>query len=305
LRVGDGTPSADREAFDQLLTELRPRLHRYCARMTGSVFDGDDSVQEACVKALEALKSNSAIDNVEAWLFRIAHNAALDFLRRRTRLNAANMDEDVDMIADGAITPEERAIASASLRSFMGLTVMERSSVILMDVLDYSLLEIGSVTGASIPATKAALHRGRARLRECMHVADTHPTPTLTDTERRLLQRYVEYFNAHDFDAIRDMLADEVRLDLVSRKRMTGRKEVGKYFTNYGEKSNWHLSIALVDRRPAIVVRDPGDPSGAATYFILLQWMGDRLAGICDYRYVRYVTEGAEIIELQFRNMGR
>jgi RNA polymerase sigma-70 factor, ECF subfamily len=180
----------------------------------------------------------------------------------------------------------------------MNLSVAERSSVILMDVLGYSLLEIGSVTGTTLAATKAALHRGRLRLREFMRTADNHSMLKLTDAERRLLERYTERFNARDFDAIRDMLADEVRLDLVSRKRMTGRKEVGKYFTNYGEISDWHLSIALVDRRPAIVVRDPGDPSGAPTYFILLQWTGARLAGICDYRYVRYVTEGAEIIEL-------
>jgi len=41
-------------AFDQLLGELRPKLHRYCARMTGSVIDGEDVLQEAVVKAIEA-----------------------------------------------------------------------------------------------------------------------------------------------------------------------------------------------------------------------------------------------------------
>jgi hypothetical protein len=59
-----------------------------------------------------------------------------------------------------------------------------------------------------------------------MRTADNHSMLKLTDAERRLLERYTERFNARDFDAIRDMLADEVRLDLVSRKRMTGRKEV-------------------------------------------------------------------------------
>jgi hypothetical protein len=108
----------------------------------------------------------------------------------------------------------------------MNLSVAERSSVILMDVLGYSLLEIGSVTGTTLAATKAALHRGRLRLREFMRTADNHSMLKLTDAERRLLERYTERFNARDFDAIRDMLADEVRLDLVSRKRMTGRKEV-------------------------------------------------------------------------------
>ena len=69
-----------RTQFDRLLGELRPRLHRFCARMTGSVIDGEDIVQEAMLKALELLSGAEAIDNVEAWVFRIAHNAALDFL---------------------------------------------------------------------------------------------------------------------------------------------------------------------------------------------------------------------------------
>src|SRR3982074_1742169 len=72
-----------REALAGLLGELRPKLHRYCARMTGSVVDGEDVVQEALVKAIEAFPQAGAIGYPEGWLFRIAHNTALDFLRRR------------------------------------------------------------------------------------------------------------------------------------------------------------------------------------------------------------------------------
>ena len=66
----------DREAFDRLLGELRPKLHRYCARMTGSVFDGEDVVHEAIVKAMEALSQTGSIAHPEAWLFRIATYAS-------------------------------------------------------------------------------------------------------------------------------------------------------------------------------------------------------------------------------------
>jgi DNA-directed RNA polymerase specialized sigma24 family protein len=78
-----GPRSVNREAFDRLLGELRPKLHRYCARMTGSVIDGEDVVQEALL--IEALPETGSIAHPEAWLFRIAHNAALDYLRRRAR----------------------------------------------------------------------------------------------------------------------------------------------------------------------------------------------------------------------------
>ena len=80
--------STDRSDFDRALAELRPKLHRYCARMTGSVIDGEDVVQEAIVKALEALSGAGSIVHPEGWLFRIAHNAALDFLRHRARRDA-------------------------------------------------------------------------------------------------------------------------------------------------------------------------------------------------------------------------
>ena len=108
-----------RAAFDRRLAELRPKLHRYCARMTGSVIDGEDVVQEAVLKAIEALDEAGALANPEGWLFRIAHNAALDFLRRRARQQAVRSDEDLDMIADHATPADIRVAAAASMRTFM------------------------------------------------------------------------------------------------------------------------------------------------------------------------------------------
>ena len=68
-----------------LVVAMRPRLHRYCARMVGSVIDGEDVLQDALIKAVESFGSAGPIGNPEGWLFRIAHNTALDFLRRRNR----------------------------------------------------------------------------------------------------------------------------------------------------------------------------------------------------------------------------
>ena len=71
--------SCDAKILAQLFEQLKPKLHRYCGRMTGSVIDGEDVVQEALVKALEALPRAGTLTNPEGWLFRIAHNATLDF----------------------------------------------------------------------------------------------------------------------------------------------------------------------------------------------------------------------------------
>jgi RNA polymerase sigma-70 factor, ECF subfamily len=55
----------------------------------------------------------------------------------------------------------------------------------------------------------------------------------------------------------------------------------------------------MVERRPAVLVHDPDDPDGAPLYFILLDWTGDRLLKVRDFRYARYVTDGAELIDFR------
>jgi RNA polymerase sigma-70 factor (ECF subfamily) len=284
-------------SLNAALNELRPKLHRFCARMTGSVIDGEDIVQEVCVKAIEAAAENGAIENLEAWLFRIAHNAALDFLRRRNRQNVALSDEATEMIADPTAAADRLVAAAASLRTFMDLTATERSSVILMDVLGYHLDEIGFMTGLSIPAIKAALHRGRTRLRELAGASDERPWPVLSAAERVRLADYAARFNARDFDAIRDMLADDVRLELVNRTRMKG-KEVANYFGNYASISDWHLMPGLIDGRPVLLVREAADPSAAPSYFILLEWSDGKIVNIRDFRYARYAVESAAVTAL-------
>jgi len=283
-----------RAAFDRLLGELRPKLHRYCARMTGSVVDGEDVLQEALVKAIRSFPQAGTIAYAEGWLFRIAHNAALDFLRQRSRQDAIRADAELDLIVDPDDATGAHQIATASLRTFMRLPVAQRSSVILMDVLGYSLQEISGVMDATIPAVKAALHRGRARLRELAQESEDHPVPALAAPEQALLAAYVERFNARDFDAIRDLLADEVRLDLVGRVRLTGRREVSTYFSNYNSLANWRFCVGSLEGRPAALVCNPDDPA-QILYFVLLQWSDDRIVGIRDFRYARYAIADADL----------
>ncbi|HTF01500.1 MAG TPA: sigma-70 family RNA polymerase sigma factor [Bradyrhizobium sp.] len=282
--------------IDGLLARMRPKLHRYCARMVGSVIDGEDVLQDALIKAVESLASASPVGNPEGWLFRIAHNTALDFLRRRNRQQALRSAEEVDMIADEADAVASRQVASASLRTFMRLPVAQRASVILMDVLGCSLQEICAVMDFSLPAVKAALHRGRAQLRELADEPEDRPQPKLSDADRDRLGAYVAHFNARDFDAIRAMIADDVRLDLVNKTRLNGKAEVSRYFGNYSKVGDWHLVPGLVEGRPAILVFDPNDPGSGPKYFMLLQWSAGKVADIRDFRHASYAIDGAEYL---------
>jgi RNA polymerase sigma-70 factor (ECF subfamily) len=286
--------------FARLLAAMRPKLHRYCARMVGSVIDGEDVLQDALTKAVEAHaaagESGNAIENPEGWLFRIAHNTALDFLRRRQRQEALHAAEEVDMIPDQLDAVTSRQIASASLRTFMRLPVAQRASVILMDVLGCSLREVCEVMECSLPAVKAALHRGRTQLRVFAEEPENLPQQSLSDADRARLGAYVAHFNARDFDAIRAMIADDVRLELVGKTRLDGKAEVSRYFGNYSGISDWHLVPGVLEGRPAILVFDPNDRESGPKYFMLLGWTAGKVAIIRDFRHAPYVIEGAEYL---------
>lgn len=198
------------------------------------------------------------------------------------------------MIADPVDIVATHEIASASLRTFMRLPVAQRSSVILMDVLGCSLQEVGEVMDFSLPAVKAALHRGRTRLRELADEPDDLPRPELSKAERDRLGAYVAHFNARDFDAIRALISDDVRLDLVNKTRINGKAEVSRYFGNYSGLSDWHLVPGLVEGRPAILVFDPNNAGSAPKYFMLLQWSAGKVLTIRDFRHADYVIDGAE-----------
>src|ERR1700704_6041593 len=105
--------------IDGLLARMRPKLHRYCARMVGSVIDGEDVLQDALIKAVVSFPSAAGIGNPEGWLFRIAHNTARVSRRRRNRQEALRSGEEVDMIADEVDAVTSRQVARASLRTFM------------------------------------------------------------------------------------------------------------------------------------------------------------------------------------------
>jgi RNA polymerase sigma factor (sigma-70 family) len=282
-----------RRSFLELVAEIRPELHRYCARMTGSVADGEDVVQDALARAYYELSTLKQVPAMRSWLFRIAHNRALDFLRRRDRRAIEPLDA-VEQMADEAASAADELImreqaVQMAISRFLELAPAQRSSVILKDVLGHSLDDIGKILGLSIPAVKAALHRGRTRLQAL--AAGAAPPPPQRPSP--VLARYLALFNARDWDGVRAMLADDVRLDLVSVERRQGRAQVEVYFANYAKLSDWRLANAWLDGREVLAVLRPA-AAGRPAYFIEVTAANDRIAAIRDFHHVPYIAREAE-----------
>ena len=273
---------------------VRPTLHRYCTRMVGSALDGEDIVQDALLRALESGLPDQPIENPEGWLFRIAHNLALDFLRRRARRADTQSEDDVDLIVHPVDEQARREAAAATLPTFMLMPASQRSVVILIDVLEYSAEEVGEILGTTVPAVKSILQRGRSRLRAlASHATGTGKRVPLPDAEQQLLRTFVDLFNSRDFDTLRTMLAADVRLDLVSRLQLQG-TAVGEYFARYGQMQGWKAWPGVVEGRPGVLIQQHERSDGRPDYFVVLAWAGQRVSTIRDFFFARYAIADAE-----------
>lgn len=278
-----------REQFLALVAEVRPELHRYCSRIVGSVVQGEDIVQETLAKAFYAMSMATDLPALRPWMFRVAHNTAIDFLRRYDQRNVearADFEETPD-----EIEPVDPVATRAALSSFLELPVKQRCAVILKDVLGHSLEETADTMGTTVLAVKAALVRGRGALRRAQGAGESPKTAVAIDrAEQQKLERYVTLFNARNWDGLRSLIGEECKLDLVAKAARRG-KEVHEYFGRYA-KAPVHLAAGTVEGRPALLVMLEGRER--PLYFIFVEWDGDRVTFIRDYRYVDYIAEDVE-----------
>jgi len=289
------SPSARQAQLLALAGEMRPELHRYCARLMGSVIDGEDVVQDTFARAFVALDEVPNVPPLRAWLFRIAHNRALDLLRSGS-IRAAEPIEAAREVADPESPDPVEALmrkeaVETAVSRFVELPTVQRSVVILKDVLDQSLEEIAAMLDLTVNAVKAHLARGRARLKVINAQAPVQPTPRPASPA---VARYVALFNRHDWDGLRAMLADDVRMIQSSHPLRVGPADVGMFFSIYSRNAPVRLAPAWLDGREVIAAYE--DPLAVKpSYLMWLEWTDGRISFIRDYRYVRYVVDDAEL----------
>jgi DNA-directed RNA polymerase specialized sigma24 family protein len=244
-------------------------------------------VQDTLAKAYFALSEMDEPPPLRGWLFRIAHNTALDFLRRYERKNV-DLVADLPEVGEAEAKGPDPALVEAALTAFVSLPPVQRSAIVLKDVLGHSLEETASTMGTTLLAVKGALVRARANI-----AANASSKPSISDQEKKSFQRFADLFNSRDWDGLRALLGEDARVDLVSRWQRRGKATAG-YYSRYAEitvTEELRAEAGFADGVPVIAVYRLGSTRPA--YFIRLRWEQGRVMKIWDFYYVLYIADEA------------
>jgi RNA polymerase sigma-70 factor, ECF subfamily len=274
-------------AFLETITQLRPSLHRYCARMTGSVMDGEDVVQEALFEAYRKLEKFDDSRALKPWLFRIAHNRCIDFLRKRgVRIEAETAAASPDQVEPNELPA--LGLGGALEHLVISLPPKERACVLLKDIFDHSLEEIAALVDSSVGGVKAALHRGRLKIK-----ASPVPTkfPTAGNPELvQLLGLYVERFNRRDWNGVRELISADAQLRVL--ERFAGRLAGSPYFGRYEQLPGpWKLAVGEIDGEPMVIVFEGDADTWTRRWLVRLEVVNQRIERITDYVFCPWILE--------------
>lgn len=281
-------------AFLETIKQIRPKLHRYCARMTGSILDGEDVVQDALFHAYRRLETYDDTRPLGPWLFRIAHNRCIDLLRRRgVREDAEAEAATEDAVA--AVDPPGPALGRAVERLVLVLPPKERACVLLKDVFDYSLEETATLVDSTVGGVKAALSRGRGKLASLPPVM-TPARPVTPDLER-LLRLYVERFNQQDWVGLRTLIAADARLRVADG--FSGTLDSSPYFGRYATVAvPWRMAAGAVDGEPAVIILNRHDGQWTPRTAARLELTDGRVTRIIDFWHITWLLDAADSVVL-------
>ncbi len=217
--------------FDALTARYERELLAHCYRMSGSVHEAEDLVQETFLRAWRASAAFEGRSSVRTWLYRIATNVCLTNLETRPRrplptgLGAPDIDARdpldaqpevpwLEPIPDAAVQVEEKdTIRLAFVAALQHLPARQRAVLILRDVLRWSAAEVAEALDTTAVAVNSALQRAHAQLDKQRPSPDA-PSTGLTDAQRQLLDDYVEAFWRKDIDRIVSLLTAEATWEM-------------------------------------------------------------------------------------------
>ena len=301
------------DEFTREAEQLRRELLGHCYRLSGSVQDAEDLVQETMLRGWRSYRRFRGDATVRTWLYRIATNAFLNGARRRRYLPsglgppAADVPLDVAMGDDSAwvepvpdalvasdADPEAAVVDREQLRlaliaSLQRLPPRQRGALLLREALDFSAAEIGATLDVSVPAAKSLLQRARATL----DVSDEPLHDPDEPVARELLDAYMRAFEESDIRLLERTLRDDAMLEMTgTRTWFSGRATCLPYLaTVLGERGEWSMHPTRANGQPAAFAEWHGERFGVA----VLGLRGRRLASISLFTDPAVVERFAEL----------
>lgn len=267
--------AGDDAAFRTLVEPHRRQLHAHCYRMTGSVHDADDVVQEVLLRAWRGLTGFEGRSSFRTWLYRIATNTCLKAIASRARralptdfVSPAGADsgaalptevawlepypDQVFGLADGYAAPEavyeqREGVELAFVAALQHLPPNQRAALILREVLGFSAGEVAEALGATVAAVNSALQHARKTVAE--RVPERSQLTTLRalgdQRLRQLADDYARAMERHDIAAVVSMLADDVTWSMPPDPRWyRGHDAVTTFLRGGPFLSRWrHLAV--------------------------------------------------------------
>ncbi len=220
-------------AFLDDLVPFRPDLHRYCRRLTGDVWDAEDLVQDALLRVFGLMgKVDTALGDPRAYLIRTATNLWIDQVRRQDVQQAAlalEAEREERRMSEPTLSGERSLEVRDAAQQLIGrLAPRERAALLLKDVFDLSLEDTALTLRTSVGAVKAALHRGRGRLKEI----DEDVVMGTASVSADLLDRFMAALAARDMETLFAVVDENATAELVGGNIMEGREQYKTFFSH-------------------------------------------------------------------------
>jgi RNA polymerase sigma-70 factor (TIGR02960 family) len=306
----------DEVEFRELADAYRGELHAHCYRMLGSVQDAEDLVQETLLSAWRALDRYEGRASLRTWLYRIATNRCLNWLRDRGRrlpeLPAPPQDAPMppeptrlsepirlepypdallDRVHDSSPDPHARyegreAIGLAFVAGLQRLPPRQRAVLVLRDVLGFRAAEVADMLRTTEPSVTSALHRARTGLDAGRR--EQAPLPG-SPAERALVARFTDAFEGGDVERVVALLTDDARLTMPPQPlEYEGPAAIGRFLSTVpagGQLENFRLVLTRANGQPAFgcYLLDAREPVAHAYGLMVLTLRADRVAAITGF----------------------
>jgi RNA polymerase sigma-70 factor, ECF subfamily len=281
------TDSFGRDTFVQLAEPYRRQIKAHCYRMSGSLHEAEDLVQETYLRAWRAFESFEGRGSLKAWLYQIATRVCLDAIAQRKKIqrllptgnfpSATEVptgqpptdiawlepypDSELDDVADEAPNAEARYAQRQSVRlafvaALQHLPPRQRAVLLLIDVLGWSSAETASLIGSSTASVNSALQRARATLERHNRSGDMDQSVVVTPDQQALLDRYVRAWEDKNLDGFVALLKSEATYAMPPWSHWyLGREAIGRFFgavwKHYGR---FRLLPTQANGQPAFVL---------------------------------------------------